>query len=75
MTRSFLGRAAFAVAVVTSLGFGVQQAVAAPAAARNAKPYCADDPDCQSICESLYPGQAVISDCSANHICYCGLAR
>lgn len=75
MTRSILGRAAFSAAVALSLGFGVREAVAAPAADRNAKPYCVDDPDCQSICESLYPGQAVVSDCSANHVCYCGLAR
>lgn len=73
MTRSILGRAAFTAAVAVVLGFGVRQAAAAPAPGR-AGPYCADDADCQSKCEALYPGQQVVSDCSAAHICYCGLA-
>ncbi|HEX6038947.1 MAG TPA: hypothetical protein VFZ20_12940 [Longimicrobium sp.] len=75
MTRISVGRAAFSALVAVSLAFGAREAMAAPGAARDRGPYCADDTDCQRKCEALYPGQQVVSDCSAAHICYCGLAR
>jgi hypothetical protein len=73
MTRSTLGRTAFSAAVALALGFGVREAVAAPAASEARRPYCRDDIHCETICETMYPGQPVGAFCSSGHTCYCYL--
>ncbi len=47
MNRSILGRTAFSAAVALAMGFGVREALASPAAAQ-ARPFCADQADCQA---------------------------
>lgn len=71
MTRSMLGRTAFAGLVAVALGFGAREAAAAPETAREERPYCVDDADCQAICEQMYPGKEVFGVCSLGHTCYC----
>lgn len=71
MNRSTLGRTAFSAAIALALGFGVREAVAAPAAKEAARPYCSDDLHCESICQTLYPNQPVAGVCSDGNTCYC----
>jgi hypothetical protein len=69
MRGSILGRAAFSAVVALALGFGVREAVASPAAAQ-ARPYCADDFDCEATCQELY-GPGATGICSSGRTCYC----
>lgn len=71
MTRSILGRTAASAAFALALGFGAHQAVAAPAADVERRPYCSDQADCQSTCELMYPGYDGIGFCSSGNTCYC----
>lgn len=73
MKSSILGRTAFTAAVALALGFGVREAVAAPSAEAAKRPYCRDDAHCQSICDSMYPGQEPAAFCSSGNTCYCYL--
>lgn len=73
MTRSILGRAAFAAAVAVALGFGARQAGAAPSQDEARRPYCSSQLHCQSICDAMYPGQQPLGICSSGHACYCKL--
>lgn len=70
MTRSLLGRTAFAGMVALALGFGVREAAAAPGAARDARPSCTDQQDCQDTCETMYPNRNVMGLCDLN-TCWC----
>jgi hypothetical protein len=70
MTRSMLGRTAFAGVVALALGFGVREAVAAPGQAREDRPYCRDGQHCQEICDAAYPNSAPIGECY-NNTCWC----
>lgn len=70
MTRSMLGRTAFAGVVALALGFGVREAAAAPGAAREERPYCRDEQHCQDICDEAYPNQLPVGICS-NNTCWC----
>ncbi len=69
MNRSILGRAAFSAAVALALGFGVREAAASPEA-EILRPYCRDQLHCESICESMHPGQEVGAVCNSN-LCFC----
>jgi len=69
MNRSSLGRAAFSAMVALSIGFGVREAMASPAAAR-ARPFCEDQADCEATCAALYPTKPG-GFCSSGHTCYC----
>lgn len=70
MTRSILGRTAFALAITLTLGFGARDVLASPRSATNALPFCRDDAHCQSICATLHPNVEVEGVCSGN-TCTC----
>jgi hypothetical protein len=70
MTRTMLGRTAFAVVVAVALGFGAREAAAAPGTAREARPSCTDQQDCQNTCEEMYPDRNVMGLCDL-HTCWC----
>jgi hypothetical protein len=70
MNRSILGRTAFSAAVALAMGFGAREALASPAAAQ-ARPFCADQADCQATCEAMYPGYTGMGFCSSGRTCYC----
>jgi hypothetical protein len=64
MTRSMLGRTAFAGTVALALGFGMREAAAG--AAREERPYCRDEQHCQDICDAAYPTLSPVGICSNN---------
>jgi hypothetical protein len=69
MNRS-ISRTAFSAAVALALGFGVREAVAAPATSEARRPYCQDQLECESYCEARYPNQPVGAVCNSN-LCFC----
>ena len=71
MNRSMLAKAVLSGVSALAIGFGAQTLAASPATGAEGRPYCDDQEDCQTTCETMYPGFDGTAICSSGHTCYC----